>query len=55
MKSATHSFKGHKSGLPFKLCQACARPMSWRKAWERHWDEVKYCSERCRRMKDRRG
>ena len=22
---------------------------SWRKKWERCWDEVKYCSERCRK------
>ena len=21
----------------------------WRKKWEKVWDEVKYCSERCRR------
>jgi Protein of unknown function (DUF3253)/Uncharacterized protein conserved in bacteria (DUF2256) len=23
--------------------------MHWRKKWERDWDEVKYCSDRCRR------
>ena len=23
--------------------------MSWRKAWERSWDEVRYCSAACRR------
>ena len=22
--------------------------MTWRKKWERTWDQVKYCSERCR-------
>ncbi|NCP82676.1 MAG: DUF2256 domain-containing protein, partial [Rhodoferax sp.] len=22
---------------------------AWRKKWERDWDNVKYCSERCRR------
>ncbi|UZH05007.1 DUF2256 domain-containing protein (plasmid) [Pantoea anthophila] len=27
----------------------CKKPMSWRKKWERCWEEVKYCSERCRR------
>ncbi|WP_240001872.1 DUF2256 domain-containing protein [Parvibium lacunae] len=27
----------------------CGRPMTWRKKWEKVWDEVKYCSERCRR------
>ncbi|MFN7664242.1 MAG: DUF2256 domain-containing protein [Inhella sp.] len=23
--------------------------MTWRKAWAKNWDEVKFCSERCRR------
>lgn len=45
-------FKGNKAHLPAKPCLACGRPMSWRKAWARNWDEVKYCSERCRRSKD---
>ncbi|MBU3705744.1 MAG: DUF2256 domain-containing protein [Mycobacterium sp.] len=42
-------FKGNKSALPSKLCVQCARPMTWRKRWARNWDEVKYCSQRCRR------
>ena len=25
--------------------------MSWRKAWARNWDEVRYCSDACRRRK----
>jgi sarcosine oxidase gamma subunit len=25
--------------------------MTWRKAWARSWDEVRYCSERCRRRR----
>jgi len=25
--------------------------MSWRKAWAKNWDEVKYCSQRCRNDK----
>ena len=41
--------RGNKSFLPSKPCTVCGRPMSWRKAWERVWSEVKYCSERCRR------
>lgn len=40
-----------KSDLPVKTCQACGRPMVWRKAWARSWDEVKYCSDACRRKK----
>ena len=42
-------FKGNNASLPHKPCQACGRPMSWRKAWAKNWDAVKYCSERCRR------
>ncbi|MDO8300068.1 DUF2256 domain-containing protein [Lacisediminimonas sp.] len=37
-----------KQHLPQKLCQHCSRPFAWRKKWERSWEEVKYCSERCR-------
>ncbi|PZO80467.1 MAG: DUF2256 domain-containing protein [Mesorhizobium amorphae] len=40
-----------KGDLPEKLCQACRRPMQWRKKWAANWDEVRYCSDRCRRMK----
>ena len=40
-----------KSTLPSKTCVTCGRPFAWRKAWERVWDEVKYCSDRCRANK----
>ncbi len=43
--------KGNKSYLPSKDCATCGLPFSWRKKWERNWDEVRYCSERCRRNK----
>ncbi len=32
-----------------KICVACGRTIEWRKKWERDWDNVKYCSQRCRR------
>ena len=32
-----------------KICLRCGRAFSWRKKWERDWDEVKYCSDACRR------
>ncbi|MBX9912267.1 MAG: DUF2256 domain-containing protein [Pseudomonadaceae bacterium] len=41
----------NKSNLPSKICVLCARPYAWRKKWARCWDEVRYCSERCRRHK----
>jgi hypothetical protein len=42
-------FKGNKSYLPSKPCQRCGRPMTWRKSWAANWEQVRYCSERCRR------
>lgn len=41
-----------KSELPQKICLVCKLPFSWRKKWEKHWEEVKYCSEKCRRNKN---
>lgn len=38
-----------KSQLPVKVCAHCTLPFTWRKKWERDWEQVKYCSERCRR------
>jgi hypothetical protein len=43
-----------KQNLPTKTCPVCGRPFTWRKKWARHWDEVVYCSERCRRRRGRR-
>ena len=40
-----------KSELPSKVCPVCGLPFTWRKKWERNWDSVTYCSERCRRNK----
>jgi hypothetical protein len=37
-----------KSDLPTKDCAACGRPFAWRKKWAKVWDEVRYCSDRCR-------
>ena len=48
------SFKGNKSSLPTKICEACGRPMTWRKSWAKNWAEVKYCSDACRRLKPAR-
>ncbi|WP_337153249.1 DUF2256 domain-containing protein [Pseudomonas protegens] len=38
-----------KAELPRKDCAACGRPFTWRKRWARCWDQVRWCSERCRR------
>ncbi|HDZ8855035.1 TPA: DUF2256 domain-containing protein [Aeromonas dhakensis] len=37
-----------KPHLPEKTCPVCQRPFSWRRKWARSWEEVRYCSERCR-------
>jgi hypothetical protein len=37
-----------KQHLPTKICVVCNRPYTWRKKWEKNWEEVKYCSDRCR-------
>ncbi|MEM7730929.1 MAG: DUF2256 domain-containing protein [Pseudomonadota bacterium] len=44
--------RGNKSHLPSKPCAACGLPFTWRKKWERCWDEVRYCSARCRRTRN---
>ncbi|MEB2784940.1 DUF2256 domain-containing protein [Algoriphagus persicinus] len=38
-----------KGDLPTKICLVCKRLFAWRKKWEKNWEEVKYCSEKCRR------
>ena len=45
-------FKGNKSYLPSKPCQACGRTMSWRKKWAQNWEQVKFCSDRCRQQRE---
>ena len=37
-----------KHDLPQKKGLHCGLPFTWRKQWEKVWDEVKYCSDRCR-------
>ena len=46
--NGSEPLKGHKAHLPQKPCQTCGRPMSWRKAWAKNWDEVRHCSDACR-------
>ena len=37
-----------KENLPVKTCVVCNKPFSWRKKWSAIWDEIKYCSDKCR-------
>ncbi|MDA1207612.1 MAG: DUF2256 domain-containing protein [Proteobacteria bacterium] len=41
----------HKLQLPKKNCAHCGLAFVWRKKWRKDWEQVKYCSERCRRSK----
>ncbi|WP_417353096.1 DUF2256 domain-containing protein [Flavobacterium alkalisoli] len=43
--------KVKKQNLPVKTCTVCNLPFTWRKKWEKNWDEVKYCSKRCSKNK----
>tara|TARA_B100000700_G_C15032372_1_gene851210 strand:+ start:715 stop:840 length:126 start_codon:yes stop_codon:yes gene_type:complete len=36
---------------PTKECPKCKRDFQWRKKWGKDWENVIYCSERCRRRK----
>ncbi|MFN4153040.1 MAG: DUF2256 domain-containing protein [Paracoccaceae bacterium] len=37
-----------KGDLPRKVCAHCGRPFDWRRKWEKVWEEVRFCSDRCR-------
>jgi hypothetical protein len=50
-KSGSHT-SVKKQDLPAKICATCGRPFTWRKKWEAVWEDVKYCSERCRQGKN---
>tara|TARA_B100001939_G_scaffold337034_1_gene340815 strand:- start:484 stop:630 length:147 start_codon:yes stop_codon:yes gene_type:complete len=41
-----------KINLPQKICINCGLPFTWRKKWERDWNNVKYCSKKCKRKKE---
>lgn len=34
-----------------KSCASCGRRIEWRAKWAKSWDEVRYCSDACRRRK----
>ena len=46
-----NDFKGNKQSLPSKPCAICGRTMTWRKAWAKNWESVRYCSDACRAKK----
>ncbi len=42
-----------KMNLPEKTCLVCGRPFTWRKKWDKVWEEVKYCSDACKKNKNK--
>ncbi|MDC0071238.1 DUF2256 domain-containing protein [Rhodobiaceae bacterium] len=40
-----------KKNLDTKICSTCNKKFSWRKKWKFNWENVLYCSERCKRNK----
>ncbi|MBO2033345.1 DUF2256 domain-containing protein [Siccationidurans ginsengisoli] len=42
-----------KGQLPTKICATCGLPFEYRKKWRNNWPEVKYCSEKCQRNKEK--
>nr|WP_320197967.1 DUF2256 domain-containing protein [Agrobacterium sp. rho-13.3]MDX8306826.1 DUF2256 domain-containing protein [Agrobacterium sp. rho-13.3]MDX8306843.1 DUF2256 domain-containing protein [Agrobacterium sp. rho-13.3] len=42
-----------KGELPTKTCVTCGLSFVWRRKWMKHWQEVKYCSDRCRQEKSK--
>lgn len=32
-----------------KTCAVCGRVITWRRKWARDWEQVRYCSDACRR------
>ena len=43
-----------KENLPTKVCRVCERPFVWRKKWEKVWEEVLYCSDKCKMNKQKK-
>lgn len=34
---------------PRKICQNCGREFEFRSKWKECWDDIRYCSEKCRK------
>lgn len=39
--------------IPEKTCASCGRSISYRKKWARNFEEVRYCSDACRKRRTR--
>ena len=48
MKTKKNSSFRNPHNLPTKTCTSCGREFTWRKKWEKDWENVNYCSKQCR-------
>jgi hypothetical protein len=37
-----------KNAFAPKICASCGLEFEWRKKWQRDWENVRYCSEKCK-------
>jgi hypothetical protein len=49
VRSASHT--GSVTDPQDKTCVSCGRRIEWRQKWAKDWDDVRYCSDACRRRK----
>lgn len=40
---------GADAGADEKTCAGCGRRIQWRRKWAQDWDEIRWCSQACRR------
>jgi hypothetical protein len=52
-RSGVTHYMHTKLNLESKLCPVCQRPFTWRRKWAKDWEQVIYCSNRCRKEKHR--
>ncbi|WP_044529222.1 DUF2256 domain-containing protein [Herbaspirillum sp. B65] len=50
-RSQATGHRGNKAHLLSKPCAVCGLPMTWRRCWAKNWEQVKYCSQACRRQR----
>ena len=49
MTNQPKKLKGFKENLPTKICPQCTRPFQYRKKWKKVWQEIVYCSQKCKK------
>lgn len=42
-----------KNNIESKICESCGRTIEYRKKWEKDWANIKYCSDACKKRKNK--